>query len=118
MKKTWDKAELLAIEYLKKNEYHLIDTNFKFSTFWEIDLICKKDDIFIFVEVKYRSNDKFWEGIESIWKTKKLKLLKTIEYFCVRNNIDFEKIRFDVISITKEEKSFKLVHYKNQSLQN
>ncbi len=116
MKKSWDKAELLAIEYLKKNGYKLIETNFKFSIFWEIDLICSFQDLTIFIEVKYRSNDKFGEWIESIWKSKKLKLLKTIEYFCVWHHINFEKIRFDVISITKEEKSYKLVHYKNQSL--
>lgn len=116
MKKSWDKAELLAIEYLKKNKYNLLETNFKFSTFWEIDLICKKDDFFVFVEVKYRSSDKFWEGIESIGKTKKKKILKTIEYFCITHHVNFEKIRFDVISIEKRETSFRLVHYKNQSL--
>jgi len=116
MKKSWDKAEILAIEYLKRNSYKLLETNFKFSIFWEVDLICEYDNLTVFVEVKYRSNDKFWDGIESIWKTKKLKLLKTIEYRCVWHHIDFEKIRFDVISITKDKKSYKLVHYKNQAL--
>lgn len=116
MKKSWDKAEILAIEYLKKNWYHLLDTNFKFSTFWEIDLICKQEDFTIFFEVKYRSSEKFWTWEESINFRKKQKILKTIEYFCAKNRISLEKIRFDVILITKWEKSFKLVHYKNQSL--
>jgi hypothetical protein len=31
----------------------------------------------------------------------------------VKNNIDFEKIRFDVITILKKEKSYKITHYKN-----
>lgn len=116
MKKSWDKAEILAIEYLKRNSYKLVETNFKFSIFWEVDLICLKDDLTIFIEVKYRSTDNFWTWEEGISKNKLLKLQKTIEYYCVWHNINFEKIRFDVISIKKEEKSYKLIHYKNQSL--
>lgn len=116
MKKSWDKGELIAIEYLKKNDYYLIETNFKFSIFWEIDLICKYNNLTVFIEVKYRKNSNFWVGEESITKNKLFKLQKTIEYYCVWHWISFEKIRFDVISITKQEKSYKLIHYKNQSL--
>lgn len=116
MKKSWDKAEILAIEYLKKNSYKILETNFKFSIFWEIDLICEYWDLIVFVEVKYRSNDKFWTWEESITKHKLFKLQKTIEYWCVWHNIDFEKIRFDVISITKNLKNYRLIHYKNQKL--
>ncbi len=116
MKKSWDQGELLAIEYLKRNWYSLVETNFKFSIFWEVDLICEKEDITVFIEVKYRSSDKFWIWEESITKQKLFKLQKTIEYWCVGHGIDFEKIRFDVISILKQEKSYKLTHYKNQSL--
>ncbi len=59
----------------------------------------------------------FERGIKSITKIKLQKLLKTIYYFCNKNKIDLENIRFDFISITKWIKSYKLVHYKNQSLE-
>ena len=116
MKKLWDKAELLAIDYLKRNDYNIIDTNFKFSRFWEIDIIAKKDDLVVFIEVKYRSSQQYWTWEESIWRLKKQKILKTIDYFCVKNKIDFEKIRFDVIIILKMLKNYRLIHYKNQEL--
>lgn len=116
MKKLWDKGEIIAIEYLKKNWYTLLETNFKFSTFWEIDLICNFEGITIFIEVKYRSSEKFWIWEESITSAKLFKLKKTIEYYCVWHNINFEKISFDVISLLKWEKSYKLTHYKNQAL--
>lgn len=116
MKKLWDQWEILAIEYLKRNGYHIQEINFKFSTFWEVDIIAYIWEITVFVEVKYRSSEKFWTGEESLSQNKLFKLQKTIEYFCVTHNINFEKIRFDVISITKQEKSYKLIHYKNQSL--
>ncbi len=116
MKKSWDEAEIMAINYLKKNWYNLIETNFKFSIFWEVDLILKLEDLTIFVEVKYRSNEKFWTAEDAITPTKIRKLQKTIYFYCAKNNINLEKIRFDVITIKKETKSYKLIHYKNQPL--
>ena len=44
------------------------------------------------------------------------KLQKTIYFYCAKNNINLEKIRFDVITIKKETKSYKLIHYKNNLL--
>lgn len=116
MKKSWDQAEIIAIEYLKKHGYTLLETNFKFSIFWEVDLICEFEWKTIFIEVKYRSSDKYGIGEESISKNKLFKLQKTIEYYCVGHHIDFEKIQFDVITLLKWEKSYKLTHYKNQAL--
>lgn len=116
MKKLWDKAELMAIEYLKRNNYNILDTNFKFWRFGEIDIIASSSDITTFIEVKYRSNDTFWSAEESISKQKKYKILKSIEYYCLKNNINLEHIRFDVIVILKKIDSFRLIHYKNQEL--
>jgi len=116
MKKIWDKAELLAIDYLKRNKYNILDTNFKYGRFWEIDIISTKWDKTIFIEVKYRSSDAFWFWEESIWKQKKYKILKSIEYYCLKNNINLESIRFDVITIQKQLKNYRLTHYKNEPL--
>lgn len=116
MKKLWDQWEIIAIEYLKKKWYKLLETNFKFSIFWEIDLICEYEWMTIFIEVKYRSSEKYGIGEESITKNKLFKLQKTIEYYCFGHHIDFEKIQFDVISLLKWEKNYTLTHYKNQSL--
>jgi len=110
---TWDKWEIIAIKYLQKNNYKILDTNFKFGRFWEIDIISQKDDLTIFIEVKYRSSISFWTPEESITKVKLKKISKTVDYYCKKNNIDFEKIRFDVISILKWEKSYKITHYRN-----
>lgn len=115
-KKTWDIGELIAINFLKKYNYQILDTNFKFGRFWEVDLIAKKDNLTIFVEVKYRNNTYFWEPEEAITKHKLRKCLRTVEYYCVRKHISLEKIRFDVITILKWEKSYKISHYRNVEL--
>lgn len=117
MKKSGDVWELIAIEYLKKHGYTLKDTNFKFGRFWEVDVICEKESRTYFIEVKYRINEKFGIWEESITKNKLFKLQKTIEYYVVTHGLSFEKIQFDVISIVKWEKSYKVTHYKNLSLE-
>lgn len=112
-KKKWDKGELIAIKYLQKNGYRIIDTNFKYGRFWEVDIVCEKDEITCFVEVKYRNSLYFWEPEEAITKTKLHKAKKTIDYYVVKNRLSFERIRFDVIAILKGENSYKVKHYKN-----
>jgi len=111
--KVWDIWEIIAIKYLNNKWYKVLDTNFKFGRAWEVDLIVQKYWLTIFIEVKYRNNLKFWTPEESITSQKLKKCKKTVEFYCVKNNIDFEKIRFDVITILKQEKSYKITHYKN-----
>ncbi|MDD2870393.1 MAG: YraN family protein [Candidatus Gracilibacteria bacterium] len=112
-KQTGDKGEVIAIKYLQKNGYNILDSNFKFGRFGELDLIAKKDDLTIFFEVKYRNNDSYGIPEESIIPNKLRKCKKTIEYYVVKNRLDFEQIRFDVITIMKGDTSYKVKHYKN-----
>jgi putative endonuclease len=108
-----DKWEVIAIKYLQNKWYKILDTNYKFWRFWEVDIIAKNNDLIIFFEVKYRNNIKFWIPEEAIIKSKLKKCRKTVEYYVVKNNYDFENIRFDVITILKWSISYKLKHYKN-----
>jgi len=112
-KQTWDIWEVIAIKYLQKQWYSILDTNFKFGRFWEIDLITKKDNLTVFIEVKYRNNTSYWIPEEAITPNKLRKCRKTVEYYVVKNRLDFEKIRFDIITIMKWESSYKVKHYKN-----
>jgi putative endonuclease len=115
-KKTWDIWEIIAIKYLQKNGYDIIDTNFKFWRLWEIDIIAKLDNLTVFFEVKYRENLRFWTPEEWVTKSKLRKFWKTIDYYCFKNRVNHEFIRFDIIAILKGENSYKVTHYKNQSV--
>ncbi len=112
-KQTGDEWEVIAIKYLQKNGYQIKDTNYKFWRFWEIDLIAKKQNHYYFVEVKYRSNERYGTGEESITPSKLFKLEKSIYAYCMKHNISYEYISFDVIIVTKGESSFRIKHYKN-----
>lgn len=112
MKKSWDLGEIIAINFLKKKGYEILETNFKFWIIGEIDIIAKFEDSYIFVEVKYRKNDKYWTWEESINYYKKLKIKKTINYYCLKKNIDLEQARFNVVTILWES----INHYENVEL--
>jgi len=117
MKKIWDQWELIAIDYLKRKWYIILDTNFKFWRFWEIDLIAKLLNITIFIEVKYRTNNAYWSWLVTLTKNKLFNNKKSIDYYCITNQIDFKFIQFDVIYIEKMIKTNRITHYKNQSLE-
>lgn len=112
-KQKWDLWELIAIKYLKSKNYKILDTNFKFWRFWEIDIIAKNKEKIIFIEVKYRENLFFWTPEEAVTKSKLKKLKGSIEFYLMKNNYDFENTEFNVIAILKQEKSYKITHYKN-----
>jgi putative endonuclease len=101
---------------LQNNNYQIIDSNYKFWRFWEIDVIAVKNGIYSFIEVKYRSSEKYWTAEESITKSKLFKLEKSIYSYCMKNKINLENIRFWVITIIKWSNSYKLKHYKNIEL--
>ena len=110
-KEVWRLWEQIAAKYLESKWYKLIMYNYQ-KQFWEIDIIMKQWEEIVFIEVKTRKNQNYWEWFESVNQKKINKMLKTWEYYCLENNIDFDYCRFDVISIhlTNEEK-YKIKHF-------
>ncbi|WP_309614393.1 YraN family protein [Flavobacterium sp.] len=101
-------GEELAVEFLQKNGYAILETNWTFQKA-EIDIIAQKDNIVAVVEVKTRSSIDF--GLpQDFVKPKKIQLLvKAVNEYIVSNEIDSE-VRFDIIAIYKEDKTYKIDH--------
>jgi putative endonuclease len=72
--------EQRSADWLKKQGLTIEHQNW-YCPFGEIDLICKDQDQWIFVEVKYRSSKNYGGAIESINPTKRKRLYRSIEYF-------------------------------------
>lgn len=101
-------GEELAIEFLQKEGYEILETNWVFQKA-ELDIIAKKDDFLVAVEVKTRSSIEFGLPQEFV-KPKKIQLLaKAINEYVISNDFDVN-VRFDVISIYKNGKSFEIEH--------
>lgn len=101
-------GEDLAVDYLKKNGYTILNTNWTFQKA-EIDIIAKIGNTLAIVEVKTRSSLDF--GLpQDFVKPKKIQLLvKAIDAYVNENDLDFE-VRFDIIAIHKEGKTFAIEH--------
>lgn len=69
----WKIGEAIAQQYLEKQGYRVIEQNYK-TRYSEIDLVVKKNDILILVEVRTKRSRDFVTPEESI-NQKKLKKL-------------------------------------------
>jgi putative endonuclease len=101
-------GEELAVEFLQKNGYDILDTNWTFQKA-EIDIIAQKGTVLAVVEVKTRSSIEFGMPQDFV-KPKKIQLLvKAVNEYVIANDLEVE-VRFDIIAIYKEENSYKIDH--------
>ena len=90
-------AEQTALLFLQSQQYQYVNKNYH-SRFGEIDLIVKRDNELVFVEVKARSAGSYAEACEVISYSQQRKIIKTAQFFLQRypNYYNFD-CRFDVI---------------------
>ena len=105
------KGEQWAREYLEEKGYDILAQNWRAHKF-EIDLVTKKNDEIVFVEVKTRATEYFGSPDESINEYKENHLLSGAEYYLNLHEIDMEA-RFDVIAIIIEKGKYELRHIEN-----
>jgi putative endonuclease len=101
-------GEELAVAFLEKNGYTILETNWTFQKA-EVDIIAQKGTVLAVVEVKTRSSIDF--GLpQDFVKPKKIQLLvKAINEYVLTNDLDVE-VRFDIIALHKDGKDFKMEH--------
>jgi len=92
------KAEDFAVKFLQDKGYIIVERNFR-SRFGEIDIISKDGGTLVFVEVKARWSTKFGAPEEAVTPAKLYKIRKTVDYYCLVNNITDVKMRIDVVAM-------------------
>lgn len=98
-----NKYESVAREYLTKNCYSIIESNFS-CKIGEIDIIAKNEEYLCFIEVKYRDKDSLAKGFYAVDKKKQRKIYNVAKYYMLVKNIKNDTAcRFDVVSIDGEE---------------
>ncbi len=95
-----DKAEHIAIDYLKKKNFDVLEKNYS-AKCGEIDIIARKDDYIVFVEVKSRKNTDFGYACEAVTFSKQEKIRKTALLWLSYHHNELQP-RFDVIEIYTE----------------
>lgn len=101
-------GEALAVDYLLKQGYRIIERNWHFKKA-EIDIIAQKEDILCAVEVKTRSTDVFGDPHEFLKPKQKNLLVSAMNEYVISKDLDVE-VRFDVIGIIKNNKEVKIEH--------
>lgn len=84
---------------MESNGYKIICLNYR-CLFGEIDIIAHKDDVFVFVEVKTRSNNKMGFPVEAVTYSKQQKILNVADQYL--SDKDDYSARFDIIEVYVE----------------
>jgi len=92
------KSESLAVKYLKKRGYKILEQNYRSQT-GEIDIIAKHKGVIVFVEVKARRSDRFGNPKWAVTYTKQRKISMTALHYLKATNQSNSRARFDVVSI-------------------
>ena len=102
------KGEDLAINYLCKNGYKILASNWQYGK-EEIDIVAETKELLVFVEVKLRSEEIFGKPYLAVNKAKQKKIIRVANQFILQHNLDKEA-RFDIISIVFNKSKLEIEH--------
>lgn len=93
-------AERLAAKWLQQQGLLLVQQNYR-CRFGEIDLIMLDHEQLVFVEVRYRHDDNYGSGLDSVDRHKQAKLRCSAEYFLQQfSRFQHYDCRFDVVGLS------------------
>lgn len=95
--KTGTLGETQAAEFLRQKGWEIVVRNYRHKHA-EIDLIVKKQNLLVFVEVKTRSSTSFGEPEAFVDAKKAAKIFEGAEQYTFENNWN-GNIRFDIVSV-------------------
>ncbi|MBI5476512.1 MAG: YraN family protein [Ignavibacteriales bacterium] len=102
-------GENLAVDYLEKKGYRILQRNYRFEH-GEIDIIAEDGNVLVFVEVKARRSKEFGEPEDAVTPRKREKIRATANGYLFENNIDDKECRFDVIAIDYQDTKTEIRH--------
>jgi putative endonuclease len=99
--------ESLARKYLEGAGLEYIAANIQ-CKYGELDLIMRDQDIWVFVEVRYRNSAKFGNAQSSITRQKQQRLLRTAAWWLAQHQASFATTdcRFDIFAITDTQQEW------------
>ena len=110
-KELGQKGEQIAIEYLLKKNFKILERNYRFQKA-EVDIIAKQENIIIAVEVKTRSTKAFGNPQDFLKPKQIQRIVKAMDHYIISNHLDAE-LRFDIIAIISEGSRTDIEHLEN-----
>jgi putative endonuclease len=109
-------GEIIAGKFLQKKGYTIVEQNFR-TKYSEIDLVVKKKDVLVFVEVRTKTNEHFGSPEETINKNKINRLIRSAEAYVAYNKYS-ENFRIDAVCIVlnPDANPERITHYESITL--
>jgi putative endonuclease len=106
------RGEDLAHRYLQRAGFQVVARNYKPGEDSEIDIVARLGELLVFVEVKTRTSAEHSAPERNIDQEKERHILRAARAFATRAGIDWDKVRFDIISIVMHDPP-SIFHYEN-----
>lgn len=95
--------ERKAEEYLHCQGLKTLARNFN-CRLGEIDLVMEDGECLVFAEIRYRENDRFGSGAETVTRTKQGRIIRAAQkYLQLHRSRATQPCRFDVVSLGNEQ---------------
>lgn len=105
-------GEILAVDFLQKKGHIILFTNYR-KMHKEVDIVSLDGDILVFTEIKTRSHYQFGFPEEAVGARKQSHLKSAAELF-LADYAQYEKVRFDIISILLQRDVIKeIIHFED-----
>jgi putative endonuclease len=101
-------AEDIAVQYLKDKNYIICERNWRFEKA-EVDIIAKKNDLIVFVEVKYREGHGYGYPEDAVDHAKEERLMMAADQYLSEIMLEMN-LRFDVIAISRNGDKNEIYH--------
>lgn len=116
MKKNIEKGKIgeeLAAEFLSKKGFKILEKNWRYSRYGELDIIAVDNKTLVFVEVKARSSIAFGHPAEAVDKNK-LEKIRTLAgiYINEHPDLNYKGYRYDAIAVILT-KIPEIIYYKD-----
>jgi len=109
------KGENRAAAYLRLRGYHILERNYRVPQ-GEIDLIVRKGDALVFVEVKARKDNSHGTALEAVSPIKVQRVSAAAAIYLSGYTDSYTSCRFDVVTIGPEKNLlgfFKVRHFES-----
>lgn len=88
-----------AAAYLTERGYQILEQNYR-CRLGEIDLIAKDGRFLVFIEVKYRTSQRYGDPAEAVDSKKQFKIYQTARYYLYQQGYSQDQpCRFDVAAV-------------------
>lgn len=105
---TGKEGELEAADWLRKQGYRIIRTNWRWHHY-ELDIVAMKEDELVVAEVKTRSANFLLPPEQAITKGKIRRIAAATDAFIRYHNLDID-VRFDLIFVIKDKAGHRIEH--------